>query len=367
MDIVERRESAWRPTAGSGPQRLRVVVAAIGLLATTAALAVPQSPGWHRQLQFLQYSPLAAKWELSGRVLVPTVVDRLKRFEQTTGVEVREHTVDLALERFDLLVPERPADGRYGLIVFVAPVPEFAFPSDWKRVLDERGYLLVTARNSGNSENVLDRRIPLALHAYHNVVEHFDVDPERTFVAGFSGGSRVAQRIAMAYPEYFSGVGLFASSDPLGEDQTVPPLPDLMDRFRRHSRIAFSTGGQDLPNRKRDARTQESFSAYCIFQMRAFPDQRLGHWVPGRRHLNRVLDSLEAPPQDAPAQVEQCIGQMSVDVASELDVVEKLLGQGETEAAGIRLGELEDRFGGLAAPRSVELSRRIALTHDKAD
>ncbi len=355
--------------------RSRSSAALVGALLALAAAAPPaaaEAPaawpaGMHASLRFDRLNPLAAKWEFARRVLLPTVDDRLRRFEQASGVVAVEQTIDLADENFDLYVPREPPVDGYGLIVFVAPMERFPLPPDWKREFDRRGYLFVAAQRSGNDANVLERRIPLALHAYETLHARYRIDPRRRFVAGFSGGSRVAQRIAFAYPDLFDGALLFASSDPLGEPGAAPPLPELMDRVRRHSRFVFGTGGQDLPNRKRDARTRESFDTYCLYQYGTLSMPRLGHWVPAQRELRKALDMLEAPPQPAPVAIEQCIERMDAAVTAQLEAIEALLERGDSVAAGAALGELEERYGGLAAPRSVTLARRIAAQLPAAD
>lgn len=329
------------------------------------AAAAPLPPGWHAEQVFDTYSPLAAKREFARRVFTPTTVERLQRFERASGVTAVEHTVNLAQERFDLYVPAtRPAAG-YGLIVFVSPTPAFSPSRDWKREFDARGLVFVTARRSGNEQNLYERRMPLALHAYANVAARLPIDPARVYVAGFSGGSRVAQRLALAHSDVFRGVLLFASSDPfgvpgvLGEPPLSPPTAEFMRPFQERTRVVFVTGRADLPNRVRDERTRASLRAYCVSNIADINVPRLGHWVPDRPHITHALAALEAPPADDPDREACRIGlQRSVDAA--LDRVAALLAEGRAKEAGIALGEAEDRYGGLAAPRSVELAVAIA-------
>lgn len=330
------------------------------LLAACPALAAAQAPGpgWHRELVFDAYSPLAAKWAFSERVFAPTVVDRLRRFERASGTVAVEHTVDLAEERYDLYVPRRRPQPGYGVIVFVSPMPDFPMPRDWHAELDRRGLVFVTARRSGNRQNAFERRMPLALHGLANVAARLPVDASRVYVAGFSGGSRVAQRMALGWPDLFAGVILFGSSDPIGEEGFLPPTGELMRRFQRHSQVVFATGSSDLPNRNLDRIARASLERYCVANVSTVVP-RTGHWVPDRRGLRKALDALEAEPSSDAANA-ACIGRLEADAAAGLDAVEALLVAGRTADAGQRLGALEDRFGGMLAPRSVALARRIA-------
>lgn len=343
--------------------------------AAVAAQGAPtqSTPGWHDEQLFDRYSPLAAKREFARRVLQPTTYDRLQRFELATGIVASEHTLDLREERFDLFVPARkPPDG-YGLVVFVSPMQDFRLPGDWKRELDRRGLAFVAARRSGNSENMYERRMPLALHAYANAAARLPLDPGRIHVAGFSGGARVAQRLALAYPDVFGGVVLFASSDPFGvpgvrdgEPPLWPPLREFMEAFQERTRVVLVTGTQDLPNRVRDARTIESLRDYCVRHVAEVGVSRLGHWLPDRRGLARALDALESG-ADARPVPPGCDARLQRRVDGLLDRVAALLAAGHADRAGVLLGEAEDRFGGLTAQRSVELSHRIARALGQTD
>ena len=324
----------------------------------TAGRDDPAPTGWLRSQQFDAYSPLAAKAELIDRVLVPTLADRIRRFERASGRHAAEHTIDLADERFDLFVPEVPASGSYALLVFVPPMPEFPLSSGWKSVLRRQGMIFVAARRSGNEQNVLDRRIPLALHALHNVSLRWPVDPGRVYVSGFSGGSRVAWRIARAYADVFSGVLLIGGSDAFGEPGTAPPQAQLMRHLRERSRIVFATGGSDLPNRGKDARTIASLEAFCVPGVRTIPVPRVDHWVPPARRFAEALRALEQPLP--PADTAACERALEARIGSGMAEVERLFEAGDAAAAGDALGDLEDRFGGLLPPRALELARAIA-------
>jgi hypothetical protein len=50
----------------------------------------------------------------------------------------------------------------------------------WAEILERRGVIFVSAENSGNEANVLDRREPLALLAAPNTMQRYRVDPQQT-------------------------------------------------------------------------------------------------------------------------------------------------------------------------------------------
>jgi hypothetical protein len=57
-------------------------------------------------------------------------------------------------------------------------------PLGWTSVLDERGMIFVSVAKSGNEENVLDRRIPLALLGAYNMMQRY------LFADSGTGGSK---------------------------------------------------------------------------------------------------------------------------------------------------------------------------------
>lgn len=357
-----------RRTRSPGPTIAWLLVAGLvfGPTAVAASSEAASTPGWHRAERFTLYSPLASKWALASRTLAPTTFARLQRFEAATGTDAVEHTVDLADERFDVFVPSRqPADG-YGLLVFVAPMPEWHLPRSWRSELDARGIVFVVARRSGNDEPVYDRRLPLALHAFENMHGRLPIDAARVYVGGFSGGARVAQRLAMSYPDVFVGALLLAGSQPFGapglfgEPWALPPEP-WATRFMRDTRLVLASGTMDLVNRAHDADAAESLRAHCVEHVALIRIPRLDHWVPEGRYFRRVMDALEtSPPAGAHASGDACRTTLRARAAEAMDRAERLLDAGRPAQAGALLAEAEGRYGGLAAPRSLALADRIA-------
>jgi pimeloyl-ACP methyl ester carboxylesterase len=64
-------------------------------------------------------------------------------------------------------------------------------------------------------------------------------------VGGFSGGARVALRIALGYPDVFRGAILNAGSDPIGDSATPLPPRELFAGFQEEARLIYITGEKD--------------------------------------------------------------------------------------------------------------------------
>ncbi|MCC5866190.1 MAG: hypothetical protein JJU31_13785 [Wenzhouxiangella sp.] len=214
-----------------------------------------------------------------------------------TPMSMAGHTVDLDTEWFDAYVPRRRPAAGYGLLVFIPPGPEFRAPRAWRSLLDTHGIILVTPRSAGNGHPVVFRRIPLALHARENMAQRFPIDPARTYIGGWSGGSRVALSVAIAYPDIFRGGLLIAGSDPVGDAESMLPnlLPTdqaLLTRLRTDSRLVMLTGDNDTAPLRQDQRTLQSLREAGIngtlIRMR-----NTGHVMPDRSSLAQALHALD--------------------------------------------------------------------------
>lgn len=343
----------------------RAAVLASALWACAAAAGVPEPRTGETRVETLEaLSPLAVRDELTRRLLSP-----LLRLEYDAAVaagqlRVAEHSLRAGEAQFDVFVPHAPADVAYGVVVFVPPGERFSMPPGWSEVLARERLILVAARRSGNAHDVLARRVPLALHGYGQVAAHHAIDPRRVYVAGFSGGARVAQLLAFGYPDVFRGALLFAGSDPFGEAAAAPPPEPLMALAQARSRIVFSTGTADVANVAIDGRARRSMAQLCVRNLDQVDQPRLGHALPRAAGFGRALRALLRPP--APGTDAGCSAALQARIGSVLRAVERLAAAGRREEARARLLRLDAHYGGLAAPRSVEAMRRLERTGEAA-
>lgn len=303
-------------------------------------------------------SPLASSRELVSRLLTPIVQDRIGRFLEANPDHLKEQSIVAGKETYDVRVPAVAPGKRLGVLVFVWPADGIRPPGEWWAVLEKHGLAYVAARGSGNEENVFDRRVPLALHGYELIRRTHDIDPERVYIAGFSGGSRIAQRVALAYPDVFRGVVLIGGSDPMGEAGFTPPPLELMRLFQQRTRVVYATGGRDLPNRGKDQRARDSLAMMCVAGVSRVPQPRLDHWVPDGRGLDKALQAIDTP-VSLPQGHAQCMDALSRDIDGKLDAVVEAIERKQLERAVEGLVEIDEVYGGLAAPRSVEIAQRL--------
>jgi poly(3-hydroxybutyrate) depolymerase len=222
--------------------------------------------------------------------------------------------------------------------------------------------IFVSAANSGNEANILDRRDPLALLAAHNIMQRFRVDPDRIYIGGFSGGSRVALRLALGFPDVFRGAFLNAGSDPIGDAQTPLPPAELFSRFQEMTRIVYISGQNDSVNVDKDAASTQSMREWCVFDWYAERTPWTGHEVAGPAVIGRALDRLDKHAQPHLARLNNCRLHINQELGRQIDQANDLLTAGNVDGARRLLNKIDTRYGGLAAPRSVDLAARLAGT-----
>jgi hypothetical protein len=301
--------------------------------------------------------------ELARRLLSPLNVMRVNQESARPGHGALEQSIDLANEKFAVYVPADAPPHGYALLVFVPPWQEAAVPPRWTSALDRHGMIFVSAANSGNAADVLDRREPLALLAAYNIMRRYPVDPEKIYVGGFSGGSRVAIRLALGYPDLFHGALLDAGSDPIGSAQIPLPPVELFRRFQDSTRLVYATGQHDDDNLDKDVHSRDSMQAWCVFHLNTVAMPWAGHDLADPAALNRALEALLEPVKPDSDKLAACRARIDSEVAAQLKHVEGLLAAGEHDAAQALLEKIDAHYGGLAAPRSVELARKIDSTH----
>lgn len=313
----------------------------------------------HSVVALRELSPLAARDQIAHRLLSPLARREYEHVIAGMDLRVRDQDIATGQERYDLFVPDAADnDPSLGLLVFVSPSDEFRLPPGWSKVLDRERLVMVVARNSGNSRNMVGRRVPLALHGYGLATGRYRIDPRRVYIAGFSGGGRAAQLIAFAYPDVFHGVLMFAGSDPFGEGAVPPPPRELMELVQERLRVVQSTGLADSVNIAIDSRMRRSMDRMCIRNVSVVDQPRLGHGLPGAVGFSRALAALqEAPGDDTPDA--KCHARLQARIDKALARVGALLADGRLADAREELGQVDAEYGWLAAPRSVTLMERI--------
>ena len=209
---------------------------------------------------------------------------------------------------FEVFVPEAYAEreGSWGLLVWVSPGGIGHVPREWEGVLAEHRLIAIGPNDAGN-ERYVWYRIGLALDAAHGMGERYELDGRRVYVAGFSGGGRLATRLGLLWPDVFEG-GIYmggstfweempTTSDPsLRWPARIPkPTGKLLKRARLESRHVLFVGEDDF-NREQSRAIYERLAGKERFRHVAWIEQEgAGHVYADAEHLARAIEALDAP------------------------------------------------------------------------
>ena len=346
----------------------RVVWAAtLGAAALFAASAAPAAPppgpgsapaGLRTDVVFSDDAPLASNAELARRMLSPMAGLQIDETLRRSGRRLPDQPLDVSQQRFVLYVPPKPPPHGYGLLVFVPPWDEAEAPHAWLGALDRAGLIFVSAVRSGNDQSVIGRRVPLALIGAQNVMRRYAVDPARVYVAGFSGGAHVALHLALGYPDLFQGALLMGGSDPIGADGFTPPPAELFARFQA-MRLVYLTGADDPPRLVMDVASQRSMRNWCVFDTESIQAGGMAHQAAPEAAFAQGLAALERRAPGDPGKSATCQATISRQLDGKLADVATLVGAGRRDQARARLLAIDRQYGGLAAPRSLDLWGRL--------
>lgn len=205
---------------------------------------------------------------------------------------------------FEIYVPPTyDSQTPYGLLVFISPGDSGGIPTDWKPVMDNHKLIWVGANKAGNKENVYTRRMPLALDAVHNMVKLYNIDLDRVYVTGISGGGRVSSMTALHYPDIFTG-GIFIIGVNYWERvfgiehkgywpaSMTSPQPQFMTRASQSGRYVLLTGDFDS-NREQTQVFYEKGYKKRFKNVLYIQVPKMGHEKPPAEWFEKAIDYLD--------------------------------------------------------------------------
>jgi hypothetical protein len=149
-----------------------------------------------------------------------------KDFEKRLRKNLRKiEPYDLADESFAVHVPRHYAGKKpFGLIVYIDPGDLGGrMIKAYHKVLNRHNLIWVGANKAGNQREVI-HRVGLSLDAIHNMTRQYNIDPNRVYVCGMSGGGRISSWVGMGYPEVVAGTFPFCGVN-YSKRSTYPTSP----------------------------------------------------------------------------------------------------------------------------------------------
>ncbi len=177
------------------------------------------------------------------------------------------------------------AESPPGIVVYVSPNQSGKPPRGWSSVMDELNLIWISADKSGNRVFV-PSRVLMAIFALRVIQQEYVLNADRIYVAGFSGGGKVASMIATDYANTFDG-GFFICGVEFWEVDEPRHFEAIQS-----NRYVFLTGEHDhaLEPTKRVYRNYQD-AAVPKIQLVVVRD--MGHSNPPRREISKAIEFLD--------------------------------------------------------------------------
>lgn len=200
-----------------------------------------------------------------------------------------------------LLPPDWKKEDPHGLFIWISAGASPTIPKAWEAVLAEHDLIFIGAVNSGNKRNIFDR-IRMAIDANHNMRKRYAIDGRRVYVSGFSGGSRVASMLGVAWGEMFSGticcMGVNFYTDveaPDGKVYSLNYLPDeqLLPLVKKACRFALITGESDFNQPNTKGVFENGFQKEAFANVQYLEVPKHGHKPPPPDWLEQAIEFVD--------------------------------------------------------------------------
>src|SRR5262249_42619327 len=148
-------------------------------------------------------------------------------------------------------------------------------------------------------------RVGLALDAVQNVKSRLNIDVNRIYVSGISGGAKIASLLAVAYPDSFSGgfpiCGVIyfrnipVSSKPgsLWPAAFLRPTPKLFEKAQKQNRYVLITGEKDFNRDPIKDMYEQGFVKDHFAHVEYLEVPGMSHGIPETMFIEQALDSLD--------------------------------------------------------------------------
>lgn len=290
-------------SAGSRP-RLRSFVPVgtiakclIILLCLTTGTLRAQDTGYQKEVKVRQATRLDWIFAMSNQSLREPPADWLEGYDSTQ-------------QRYELYVPptskgaRKPAakpsakptakskkgqaKGNEGLplILFISAGEQPAGWGQLQALCEQQGIAFASPYDAGNN-TPMPRRVRLVLDVLDDVRQRHSIDPDRTYLAGFSGGGRTACGIAFALPELFGGVIPVCAGGDLREETWLRHR--VIDRLS----VALITGTGDF-NLSEVSRFRGPMLTGMGVRTQVTVVDKMGHGIPDSKTFAKVVEWLDA-------------------------------------------------------------------------
>ncbi len=243
------------------------------LIFLAAGAAAHAADGYQTRVTVSAPTRLDWTFALSNQSLPDPPADWLKDYDSTK-------------QQYDLYIPPKHDPKKpLPMILFVSPTKD---PVGWKpleSMCKKLGVVYAEPHDAGN-DCPGKQRVRIVLDVLDDVRRNAVIDPDRTYIAGFSGGGRVACIVGFALPDLFGGVMPICAGGDLRDE------PWLRQRVIDRLSVALMTGDNDF-NRGEVERLRGPILKDMGVRTRWWEQPGLGHAMPNEKILSEAVKWLE--------------------------------------------------------------------------
>jgi len=233
---------------------------------------------------------------------------------------------DSTKQRYQLFVPKQYKAGQaWPLVLFISAGDEAAGWSAWQKVCETEGVFFCSPFAAGNNV-ATGQRTRIILDVLDDVRRAYRIDPDQTYLTGFSGGARMSCAIAFALPEYIGGVMPLCGTNPI----SGPTY--LRHRIADRVSVAFVTGEKDF-NRKENEEYMAPWFKELEIRSKLWVVPKLGHAIPSSDVLKEAYTWLkdDLPRRRADAKAHPDLAIASEEAPNKAETGKRMVAAGQAE------------------------------------
>jgi hypothetical protein len=177
--------------------------------------------------------------------------------------------------------PTRPA----GAMIFVSWSNWGNGNKEWNPVFAAHNMIWIGLVGAGDKKPI-NERILKAILAPAVLSREYNINPNRVYLFGYSGGAHIASMLATSKPETFKGALFYAGA--LGWGENLPPKIDVV----RNNRYVFMTGSLD-DDRRAIGRVAESYRDAGVADVEFVVIANVNRSALGASYLETALEFLD--------------------------------------------------------------------------
>jgi len=192
--------------------------------------------------------------------------------------------------QWEVFVPES-YDGSvpHGIIAYINSGDGGILFNSWKEVLEERNLIWVCGLKAGNEVDPLFRHA-MVLEGVNQIRKRYNVDNDRTYVAGLSGGGRAAGILMLMFADVFDGGWTICGVNPIGKASAKQ-----MQTAKTKNRYVFMTGDDDY-NREQVKQVYDQYKGQGFARAKYIQVTGMDHANPDEPGwVRQAIEFLDAP------------------------------------------------------------------------